>query len=77
MVFFTFSEKLNGAFIHFVDINTWTFGVLNRWTPASLALKNGGKESFPFSQEDCNTPPEHTTGHPLADYERNPFIACW
>ena len=29
-------------------------------------------------QENCNTPPKHTPGNPpFANYERNPFIACW
>ena len=27
--------------------------------------------------ENYNTPLEHTPGNPLANYERNPFIACW
>ena len=28
-------------------------------------------------QKSYNTPLEHTPGNPLANYERNPFIACW
>ena len=28
-------------------------------------------------QENYNTPAKHTPGNPLANYERNPFIACW
>ena len=30
-----------------------------------------------FLQESYNTPLEHTPGNPLANYERNPFVACW
>ena len=28
-------------------------------------------------QESYKTPLEHTPGNPLANYERNPFVACW
>ena len=28
-------------------------------------------------QESYNTPPEHTPGNPLANYERNPSVASW
>ena len=31
----------------------------------------------PYIQESYNTPLEHTPGIFLANYERNPFVACW
>ena len=31
----------------------------------------------PRFQESYNTPQEHTPGNPQANYERNPFVACW
>ena len=28
-------------------------------------------------QESYNTPLQHTPGNPVANYKRNPFVACW
>ena len=44
---------------------------------AEIPLCMNFHQNLPPVQESYNTPLEHTPGNPLANYERNPFIACW
>ena len=55
------------------DLNN--HGTKYRWNITTLQKQK--KTQF---QENHNTPAKHTPdtpGNPLANYERNPFIACW
>ena len=44
---------------------------------APKELPGPKKERRSTLQESYNAPLEHTRGNPLANYERNPFVACW
>ena len=46
--------------------------IVDQWVPESKT-----RVSMGYLQENYNTPLEHTPAIPLANYERNPFIASW
>ena len=56
---------------HVVITSWWCQPIWSNWKSSP-----NRDENTKF-QESYNTPQEHTPGNPLANYERNPFVACW
>ena len=71
---------INGPYFH--PTSNWFFGPAFQGTGDLLLASffHSGVlsvQTIPPLQESYNTPLEHTPGNPLANYERNPFVACW